>query len=65
MVALPSVIAVLFGLLALGVIVPFALAASGMVALELYKSLPLERIVGAAVWDTVTARSCWPSRSSS
>ena len=55
MAALPLVVAVLFGLLALGVIVPFALAASGMVALELYKSLPLERIVGDAVWDTVTA----------
>jgi len=55
MVALPTIVVLLFGLLAIGVIVPFALAASGIVALEIYRSLPLERIVGSAIWDTVTA----------
>ncbi len=50
-----TLIALLFALLASGVIVPFALAASGIIALEVFTSLPVERIVAVAIWDAVTA----------
>lgn len=50
-----ALIAALFALLAVGVIVPLALSASGIIALHVFTSLPVERIVAAAIWDAITA----------